>query len=190
MKGRGSTQSKRVRNPGLAALSFSRWRGAFALNFRCGPRQKRGTYATHNLNARKGRKGKTGRKGEGEAGSGTLLVVGLAGLACTCAFVLAVSAVILGERTRLDAVGAVSALAGADVSATALWEDVGDRPCITAEEVARSNGAVLESCEVVGADTRVIVSVHKALFGFNVPIRARARAGPLTENPADPATKE
>lgn len=120
-------------------------------------------------------------RSDGESGSGTLLVAGLAALALTCALILAASSVVLGERARLDAVAALSALAGADVSATALWEDVGDRPCATAGAVARENGAVMESCEVLGADTRVIVSVRRSVLGFYAPIRARARAGSLTE---------
>ncbi|MST63739.1 Rv3654c family TadE-like protein [Schaalia hyovaginalis] len=120
-------------------------------------------------------------RSDGESGSGTLLVAGLVALALTCALILAASSVVLGERARLDAVAALSALAGADVSATALWEDVGDRSCATAGAVARENGAVMESCEVLGADTRVIVSVRRSVLGFNAPIRARARAGPLTE---------
>lgn len=118
---------------------------------------------------------------DGESGSGTILVAGLAALALTCALILAASSVALGERARVDAVAALSALAGADISATALWEDVGDRPCATADAVARENGTVMESCEVLGADTRVIVSVRRSILGFNAPIRARARAGPLTE---------
>lgn len=124
----------------------------------------------------------SGNGADSESGSGTLLVAGLAALALTCALILAASSVVLGERARLDAVAALSALAGADVSATAPWEDVGDRPCATADAVARENGAVMESCEVLGADTRVIVSVRRSVLGFNAPIRARARAGPLTES--------
>lgn len=113
-----------------------------------------------------------------EEGSGTILVAGICALALGCALVLGVSSALSAGRARLDAVADLAALAGADVSATAIWEEVGERPCARAREVARRNGVALESCEVIGADARVVLVDRIAVLGIPVTVKARARAGP------------
>lgn len=115
---------------------------------------------------------------EGEEGSGTILVAALCAAATLLALVIGAYGAEASVRARLGAVADLAALAGADVSVTARWEDVGPRPCEEAGAVAGRNGAVLESCEVLGSDTRVIVSARIRLMGLSVPVRARARAGP------------
>jgi len=85
-----------------------------------------------------------------------------------------------GARTasvRLQAVADLAALAGAERSATAPWEDVGSRPCEAASEGAAANGVSVESCEVLGTDCRVVVSGSATVMGVSLEIRARARAG-------------
>lgn len=116
--------------------------------------------------------------GGAEEGSGTVLVTGLCAAAAVLALVVGAYGAEACARARLDAVADLAALAGADVSATAPWEDVGSRPCEEAGAVAGRNGVVLESCEIRGSDTRVIVSSQLRLMGLSVPVRARARAGP------------
>ena len=81
------------------------------------------------------------------------------------------------ERVRLQAVADLAALAGAEQSATAGWEDVGERPCASASSVARANGAVIQSCEVRGSDCLVEVSSSVRIVGVPAILRARARAG-------------
>ncbi len=115
---------------------------------------------------------------EGDEGSGTVLVAGICALAVGCALVVSASSALTAGRARLDAVADLAALAGADVSATAVWEDVGGRPCAAVREVAERNDVDLESCEVVGADTRVVLADRVAVLGIPAPVRAQARAGP------------
>ncbi|WP_235821268.1 Rv3654c family TadE-like protein [Actinomyces mediterranea] len=114
----------------------------------------------------------------GERGSGTVLVAGIV----ACALVLAIAVGAMGDvyaaRARVEAVGDLAALAGGDASATAPFQDVGSRPCDQAATVAQRNSMTLESCEVVGADTRVIVSDATVIAGWSVTLRARSRAGP------------
>ena len=95
----------------------------------------------------------------GEEGSGTVNSVGLIALALTLAILLAG---VGGARTasvRLQAVADLAALAGAERSATAPWEDVGSRPCEAASEVA------------------AVVCGSATVMGVSLEIRARARAG-------------
>ena len=68
-----------------------------------------------------------GRAGDrsGEEGSGTINSVGLIVLALALAVVLGGVGVAYRERVRLQAVADLAALAGAEQSATADWEDVG-----------------------------------------------------------------
>ena len=91
----------------------------------------------------------------GEEGSGTVNSVGLIALALTLAILLAG---VGGARTasvRLQAVADLAALAGAERSATAPWEDVGSRPCEAASEVAAANGVSVECSEPTAASSSV-----------------------------------
>ena len=113
-----------------------------------------------------------------EEGSGTINSVGLIVLAVALAAVLGGVGVAHSERVRLQAVADLAALAGAEQSATAAWEDVGERPCGAASAVAAANGAGVQSCEVRGADCRVILTQHVEIAGISTNVSARARAGP------------
>ena len=113
-----------------------------------------------------------------EEGSGTVNSVGLIVLALALAVVLGGVGSALRERVHLQAVADLAALAGAEQSATAAWEDVGERPCGAASAVAAANGAGVQSCEVRGADCRVILTQHVEIAGISTNVSARARAGP------------
>ena len=113
-----------------------------------------------------------------EEGSGTINSVGLIVLAVALAAVLGGIGVAHSERVRLQAVADLAALAGAEQSATAAWEDVGERPCGAASAVAAANGAGVQSCEVRGADCLVVLARHVEIAGFSTNVSARARAGP------------
>lgn len=113
-----------------------------------------------------------------EEGSGTINSVGLIVVAVALAAVLGGVGVAHSERVRLQAVADLAALAGAEQSATAEWEDVGERPCGVASAVAAANGAVVQSCEVRGADCLVVLTQHVEIAGISTNVSARARAGP------------
>ena len=111
-----------------------------------------------------------------EEGSGTVNSVGLIVLAL--AVVLGGLGVAHRERVRLQAVADLAALAGAEQSATAAWEDVGERPCAAASVVARANGVDIQSCEVRDSDCLVVLTQPVRIAGISTNVSARARAGP------------
>ena len=105
-----------------------------------------------------------------DQGSGTVLAVGLiAAVAVVSAAVLPLSHVLVARAAAAGAADA-AALAAADVAS---GRHPG-YPCELAAEVATTNGAALESCEVDGLI--VTVSVGRGILGFTVG--ARATAGP------------
>ena len=114
----------------------------------------------------------------GEEGSGTINSVALIVLALALAVVLGGVGAAHRERARLQAVADLAALAGAEVSATAPWEDVGGRPCVAASSVAAENGVEIESCEVRDSDCLVVASQSIRIAGISTIVRAKARAGP------------
>lgn len=113
-----------------------------------------------------------------EEGSGTINSVGLIVVAVALAVVLGGVGVAHRERVRLQAVADLAALAGAEQSAMAGWEDVGERPCGAAYAVAAANGAGVQSCEVRGSDCLVILTRRVEIAGISTNVSARARAGP------------
>ena len=121
-----------------------------------------------------------GRAGDrsGEEGSGTVNSVGLIVLALVLAVVLGGVGVAHRERVRLQAVADLAALAGAEQSATAGWEDVGERPCGAASAVAAANGVGVQSCEVRDLDCLVVLTQPVRIGGISTNVSARARAGP------------
>ena len=121
-----------------------------------------------------------GRAGDrsGEEGSGTVNSVGLIVLALALAVVLGGVGSALRERVHLQAVADLAALAGAEQSATAAWEDVGERPCAAASVVARANGVDIQSCEVRDSDCLVVLTQPVRIAGISTNVSARARAGP------------
>ena len=114
----------------------------------------------------------------GEEGSGTINSVALIVLALALAVVLGGVGAAHRERARLQAVADLAALAGAEESATALWEDVGGRPCVAASSVAAENGVEIESCEVRDSDCLVVAAQSVRIAGISTIVRAKARAGP------------
>ena len=113
-----------------------------------------------------------------EEGSGTINSVGLIVLAVALAVVLGGVGVAHRERVRLQAVADLAALAGAEQSATADWEEVGERPCGAASAVAAANGAGVQSCEVRDLDCLVVLTQPVRIAGISMNVSARARAGP------------
>ena len=114
----------------------------------------------------------------GEEGSGTINSVGLIVLAVALAVVVGGVGVAHRERVRLQAVADLAALAGAAQSATAGWEDVGERPCGAAFAVAEANGVGVQSCEVRDLDCLVVLTQNVRIAGISTNVSARARAGP------------
>lgn len=114
----------------------------------------------------------------GEEGSGTINSVALIVLALALAVVLGGVGAAHRERARLQAVADLAALAGAEESAMAPWEDVGGRPCVAASSVAAENGVEIESCEVRDSDCLVVASQSIRIAGISTIVRAKARAGP------------
>ena len=121
-----------------------------------------------------------GRAGDrsDEEGSGTINSVGLIVLAIALAVVLGGVGVAHRERVRLQAIADLAALAGAEQSATAAWEDVGERPCGAASAVAAANGVGFQSCEVRDLDCLVVLMQPVRIAGISTNVSARARAGP------------
>ena len=124
-----------------------------------------------------GADGCTGER-SGEEGSGTVNSVGLIVLALVLVVVLGGVGVAHRERVRLQAVADLAALAGAEQSATAGWEDVGERPCGAAFAVAEANGVGVQSCEVRDHDCLVVLTRTVRIAGISTNVSARARAGP------------
>lgn len=118
--------------------------------------------------------------GGSEEGSGTINCLGLIAMALTLSVLLAGIGAARTASVRLQAVADLAALAGAERSVTARWEDVGDRPCSAAASVAQANGADIETCEVRGSDCRVVLSEAVVIMGVRATLRARARAGSVT----------
>ena len=114
-----------------------------------------------------------GEKTDPDEGSGTIMLVGvLAALAVLTCSALAYIA-LLAAGNRAQNIADLSALAGADVSATAQWESVEEKACRAANEVAQVNGAILSSCHCESVDTIVTVRVSSG-WGWNVFRSARA----------------
>lgn len=111
-----------------------------------------------------------------DAGSGTVLAVGLVAVAILLAAALAVLAQAAAARHRAEAAADLAALAAAD----ALLGRAEGEPCARAARTAAANGAMLTSCRpgaggVVTVGAEVLPDGAAAALG---PARALARAGP------------
>lgn len=107
-----------------------------------------------------------GPSAEGERGSATVLVLGVVAVVLCLTVALAGLARAANLRGAAQAAADLAALAGAQSLVA------GGDPCAVAAEVARANGAELESCRPLPG-AHVEVSTRKA------EARARARAGPV-----------
>lgn len=106
----------------------------------------------------------------GEAGSGSALVLAIAGgLVAAMALVLPLYSA-LAVRQAVAGAADAAALAAAD-TASGL---IAGYPCEAAESVAGANGTSLTSCTVDGLV--VTVSASRVILGF--PVSATATAGP------------
>ena len=114
----------------------------------------------------------TKKRGSDE-GSGTIMVVGVLAVLCVLACSALAYIALLVAGNRAQNIADLSALAGADVSATAQWESVEEKACRAANEVAQENGAMLSSCHCESVDTIVTVRVSSG-WGWNVFRSARA----------------
>jgi len=115
-----------------------------------------------------------------DAGAGTVLAVGLAGVVVLVGLVLgALGAATMG-RTAAQSAADLAALAAADVLAleAVLGADPhggAGRACERARSVAARNGTVVEECSVEGSGVVVVRVVREQAVGA---ARAAARAGP------------
>ena len=114
-----------------------------------------------------------GKKRGSDEGSGTIMVVGVLAVLSVLACSALVYIALLVAGNRAQNIADLSALAGADVSATAQWESVEEKACRAANEVAQENGAMLSSCHCESVDTVVTVRVSSG-WGWNVFRSARA----------------
>ena len=108
-----------------------------------------------------------------DEGSGTIMVVGVLAVLSVLACSALVYIALLAAGNRAQNIADLSALAGADVSATAQWESVEEKACRLANEVAQENGAMLSSCHCESVDPIVTVRVSSG-WGWNVFRSARA----------------
>ena len=113
------------------------------------------------------------KKRGSDEGSGTIMVVGVLAVLSVLACSALVYIALLTAGNRAQNIADLSALAGADVSATAQWESVEEKACRAANEVAQENGAMLSSCHCESVDTIVTVRVSSG-WGWNVFRSARA----------------
>lgn len=121
-----------------------------------------------------GRRVGPGRLPGGEAGSGTVLVLGLVAVLAAVAGVLVTVGLLVVTRHRADSAADLAALAAAGRSLSGLEE-----ACRAAAETAEAAGARLVTCRLDGDDAVVSVAVlppgRLAELG---PATGQARAGP------------
>jgi secretion/DNA translocation related TadE-like protein len=108
---------------------------------------------------------------EGDAGSGSVLAIGMIGAVTALALAAVAVSSLLADRAVAAGAADSAALAAADAAAGY----VSGPPCDAAHEVAGLVGTELVGCAVTGTTADVRVRVPGTPFG--VPILARARAG-------------
>lgn len=123
-----------------------------------------------------------GKKRGSDEGSGAIMVVGVLAVLSVLACSALVYIALLVAGNRAQNIADLSALAGADVSATAQWESVEEKACRAANEVAQENGAMLSSCHCESVDTIVTVRVSS---GWGWSVFRSARAGVDNESALD-----
>lgn len=103
-------------------------------------------------------------------GAATVLVVAMAGLLMFVMAGLAAAGGLVTAQRRAQSAADLAALGGAARPTDA---------CAEADRVAAANAADLDSCEVVGRDVTVVVSVPGPEVPWaDVRVSAEARAGP------------
>jgi secretion/DNA translocation related TadE-like protein len=118
---------------------------------------------------------------ERDAGSSSVLAVGVLGAVTALALAAVSVSSLLVERAVAAGAADAAALAAADAAAGY----VAGPPCDAAQEIMSDLGAVLAVCRVTGTTVDVEVRSTQAILG--VPVGARARAGQPIAGRADPA---
>ena len=114
----------------------------------------------------------------GDAGSGSVLVLGVAVVVLALGALQATLAAVAVARHRAAGVADLAALAAAQQVATGA-------PCAAADAAARAGGATLLDCRVEGVDVQVVVAVRPpGPLGDLGAARGRARAGPAQASSA------
>ncbi len=109
----------------------------------------------------------------GERGAATVTVLAFVSVLLLLGGALGVVAAMVQAHRTAQAAADLAALAGAGAQAR------GRDPCATGGAVASANGARLVSCELDGADVRVLVEVSGPRWlGQVSDLAASARAGP------------
>jgi len=108
---------------------------------------------------------------EGDAGSGSVLAVGMVGAVTALAVAAVAVSSLLADRAVAAGAADSAALAAADAAAGY----ASGPPCDAAREIAGVVGTELVGCDVTGTTAEVRVRVPGTPFG--VPVLARARAG-------------
>jgi secretion/DNA translocation related TadE-like protein len=115
-----------------------------------------------------------------DAGSGSVLAVGVIGAVTAFALSAVGVSTLLVERAVAAGAADSAALAAADAAAGY----VAGAPCDAAREITSELETVLAVCRVSGTTVDVEVLTAHAVLG--VPVGSRARAGQPTEVPGDP----
>lgn len=110
--------------------------------------------------------------GRNEAGAGVVVVLGLAGVLMAVGTIAFALVTVISAHRRVEAAADLSALGAAGAFGT------GRDPCAIASELARRNGAVVETCTATGRDLSVVVRSDLPRVLGGQTLRARARAGP------------
>jgi hypothetical protein len=106
----------------------------------------------------------SGRVPQSDDGSGTVLVLGLVGVAITFFVVTALAALLVAGHARARTAADLGALAGAAVAVENLRTTGLTDPCVAVADVALANGAQVTSCAVLPAG-KVRVCVDVTLTG-------------------------
>jgi secretion/DNA translocation related TadE-like protein len=109
---------------------------------------------------------------EADAGSGTVVAIGVLGAVTSLALATVVASSMLVERAAAES----AALAAADIAAGFATGS----PCAAADEIAVAAGATVTACDVTGTTVAVRVERHGGVL--DLAVTARARAG----QPPDP----
>jgi secretion/DNA translocation related TadE-like protein len=121
------------------------------------------------------RSGATRPRPRDQAGAATILAVAMLGLLVTVSVAAAGVVGVVAAHRRAQSAADLSALAGAG----ALQDGVD--PCRRADDIARRNGSRLRQCEIDDWTVAVMVSGTVRLPGGALELRARGRAGPVSE---------
>jgi secretion/DNA translocation related TadE-like protein len=108
---------------------------------------------------------------DGDAGSGTVVAVGVLGALMALALATVAVSSVLVERAAAAGAADSGALAAADVAAGF----APGSPCSAAEEVVVAAGAALTRCDVTG--TTAVVEAERRDGPLGLAVTARARAG-------------